>query len=204
MIHAYFKSFGILTDEEITLLCALATERNLKKTDYFIREGEINKDVAFVLSGTFRSFYVTDSGEEITYCFTFPNNLMSAYSSFITGEPTSENMQAITDAELLIIPKKAIDELVKEYPNGVKFLKMMAEQQYIELEKRVFQLQKNNALQRYSDLLHHQPAYIQQIPLQYVASYLGISQRHLSRIRKEMAFLDKCPAETIKTSPLLS
>ena len=56
------------------------------------------------------------------------------------------------------------------------------------LKKYCFQLQKNNALQKYELLLKNQPEYIQQIPLQYLASYLGITQRHLSRIRKEISF----------------
>jgi CRP-like cAMP-binding protein len=195
-IKNYLEIFNIFTDDEIEIFIQKTAKRNLNKQDYFIREGETCKEVAFVLSGIFRSFYISDKGEEITYCITFPSNLMTAYSSFITGQSTVENIQAITDVELLIIPKRIIDELVLKSPNWVKFLKIVAEQQYIELEKRIFQLQKNNALIRYSDLLNNQPEYIQNIPLQYLASYLGITQRHLSRIRKEISFLDKCPAKT--------
>ena len=188
MIKKYLKSFNVLTDDEIENIILLSTKRELNKTDYFIGEGETCKEVAFILSGTFRSFYISDKGEEITYCITFPNNLMTAYSSFITGQSTDENIQAITSVELLIIPKNKIDNLAMKNPNWVKFLKIVAEQQYIELEKRIFQLQKNNALQRYADLIKNQPEYIQNIPLQYLASYLGITQRHLSRIRRDMSF----------------
>jgi CRP-like cAMP-binding protein len=188
MIKKYLKSFNVLTDDEIENLIHLSTKRDLNKTDYFIHEGETCKEVAFVLSGTFRSFYISDKGEEITYCITFPNNLMTAYSSFITGQSTDENIQAITSVELLVIPKNKIDDLAMKNANWVKFLKIVAEQQYIELEKRIFQLQKNNALQRYSDLIKNQPEYIQNIPLQYLASYLGITQRHLSRIRRDISF----------------
>ena len=188
MIKNYLKLFNVLTDDEIENFIQLSTKRDLIKGDYFIREGETCKEVAFVLSGTFRSYYISDKGEEITYCITFPNNLLTAYSSFITGQGTDENIQSITSTELLIIPKNNIDDLVVKNPNWVKFLKIVAEQQYIELEKRIFQLQKNNALQRYTDLIKNQPEYVQNIPLQYLASYLGITQRHLSRIRREISF----------------
>ena len=87
-----------------------------------------------------------------------------------------------------MVRKNTIDDLALKNPNWVKFLKIVAEQQYVELEKRIFQLQKSNAAQRYSDLLKNQPAFIQHIPLQYLASYLGITQRHLSRIRKAFSF----------------
>jgi CRP-like cAMP-binding protein len=160
----------------------------LKKTEYFIREGEICKQVAFVLSGSLRSYYTSDKDEEVTYCITFPHSLMTAYSSFLTANPTQENIQAITDVELLMMQKIDFEQLVKQHFNWTYFLKTIAEQQYIELEKRVFQLQRTDAATRYANLLKDQPAYIQQIPLQYVASYLGISQRHLSRIRKEFHF----------------
>ena len=188
MIKNYLKSFNVLTDDEIENLILVTTKRDLNKADYFVRQGETCKEVAFVLSGTFRSYYISDKGEEITYCITFPNNLMTAYSSFITGQSTAENIQAITPIELLIIPKNKIDELAINNQNWVKFLKIVAEQQYIELEKRIFQLQKNNAEQRYGELIKNQPEYVQNIPLQYLASYLGITQRHLSRIRRKISF----------------
>ena len=187
-MRSYFKSFNILTEDEIEDFIELSATRNLKKADYFIQEGETCKDVAFVLSGTLRSYYVTDKGEEITYCIIFPNNLITAYSSFITGQSTPENIQAISAVELMVVRKDTIDDLALKNPNWVKFLKVVAEQQYVELEKRIFQLQKSNAAQRYSDLLKNQPAYVQHIPLQYLSSYLGITQRHLSRIRKEISF----------------
>lgn len=188
MIKEYLASFHVLTNDEIEEFLQLGTKRVLNKLDYFIREGETCKEVAFILSGMFRSFYFSNKGEEITYCISFPNSFMTAYSSFITGQSTNENIQAITPVELLIVSKERIDSLAKKSPNWIKFLKIMAEQQYIELEKRIFQLQKENAMQRYGNLIKNQPEYIQKIPLQYVASYLGITQRHLSRIRKEITF----------------
>ena len=187
-MRSYFKSFNILTDDEIENFIELSVKKDLKKADYFIREPETCKEVAFVLAGTLRSYYVTEKGEEVTYCITFPNNLITAYSSFITGQSTPENIQAISAVELMVVRKDTIDDLALKNPNWVKFLKVVAEQQYDELEKRIFQLQKSNAAKRYSDLLKNQPAFIQHIPLQYLASYLGITQRHLSRIRKAFSF----------------
>lgn len=187
-LYDYLTTFNILSDNEVKELIAASNLKVLDKSDYYIREGEICNDVAFVIEGTLRSYYFSNKGEEITYCITFPNNLLSAYSSLITGQETEENIQAITQVKLLVFSKDIIDTLALKYPNWIHFMKIIAEQQYIELEKRIFQLQKSNALQRYSDLLKNQPEYLKHIPLQYLASYLGITQRHLSRIRKEIAF----------------
>ncbi|MFA9212604.1 MAG: Crp/Fnr family transcriptional regulator [Candidatus Methylacidiphilales bacterium] len=187
-LKLYLESFHLLTETDIDNFIQLVSFKTFKKYDYFIKEGETCDEVAFVLSGSLRSFYISDKADDITYCITFPNNLMTAYSSFLTGQPTQENIQAITPTELLIIPKSKLEILVHQNLNWTYFLKIMAEQQYIELEKRIFQLQTSDAAKRYADLLKNQPYYIQKIPLQYLASYLGISQRHLSRIRKEISF----------------
>lgn len=187
-LRHFLQSFNILTDIEIDDFLQLSTYKIFKKAEYFIKEGETCKQVAFVLTGSLRSYYTSDKDEEVTYCITFPNSLMTAYSSFLTAKPTQENIQAITETELLIIQKSKFEILVQQNPNWIYFLKTIAEQQYIELEKRIFQLQKSDAAKRYADLMKNQPEYIQKIPLQYLASYLGISQRHLSRIRKEITF----------------
>lgn len=188
MIHQFFQKFGIFSDSEIEDFLQLFERKRLSKNDFFVREGEKCKEIAFIESGVFRSYYVSDEGKDITYCFRFPNDLIASYSSFISEKPSMENMQAISDAELLIIKKDKIQKLTDENPNWIKFLKTIAEQEYLELEKRFFQLQRDSAAQRYQSLLENQPNYIQDISLQYLASYLGITQRHLSRIRKGISF----------------
>jgi CRP-like cAMP-binding protein len=188
MISGFLKGFNVLTDAEINNFLKMGTIRHLLKGDFFISEGKSCKEVAFINSGILRSFFTPESGEEITYCITFPHTLMTAYSSFITSLPTQENIQAVAPCELLVVQKTDIDQLSQSSINWTRFFKIIAEQQYIELEKRLFLFQKEKAKKRYMDLLENQPAYVQQIPLQYLASYLGITPRHLSRLRKEIVF----------------
>ncbi|WP_067147121.1 Crp/Fnr family transcriptional regulator [Pseudotamlana agarivorans] len=182
------KTYNILTDDDIDAFIRLAIPKTLQKSDYYIQEGEICNSVCFVLSGLLRSYYMTEKGDDMTYCITFPHNFMSAYSSFLTGQATQENIQAIQTTELLVIPKDHMEKLSQTSSNWIQFQKVIAEQQYIELEKRIFLLQGSNATKRYAELVKNHPSYLQNIPLQYLASYLGVTQRHLSRIRKELAF----------------
>lgn len=184
----YLLSIGILTQSEIDEVISYTKRKSLKKNDFLIKEGQICNEVVFVESGILRSFFSSPSGEETTYCFTFPQRLSAAYTSFITKEETQENIQCITPVELLVLPSDKFHEFAENNIRWVKLLKLFAEENYIELEKRVFQLQRETAKKRYTDLILNQPEYIQQIPLQYLASYLGISQRHLSRLRKELSF----------------
>ena len=188
MLKTALKAFDVLTDDEIEKFIPFFTPKNLNKSDFFIKEGETCNEIAFIKSGLFRSFYITNKGEEIISCIKFPGSLMTAYSSFITGQGTFINIQAIIPAELLVVKKKVMDDFSNDNPNWMKFFRVIAEQQYIELEKRTFQFQSDSAIQRYTALIEKHPEYVQNIPLQYLASYLGITQRHLSRIRKEPHF----------------
>ncbi|WP_298534907.1 Crp/Fnr family transcriptional regulator [uncultured Algibacter sp.] len=184
----YLKSFNILSNDDINLFESKTTYKRIKKGDFFIKEGYTCKEIGFVISGIFRSFYYSSLEEEVTYCFTFSNSFISAYSSFLSQTKTAENIQALTDAELLIIPKEEILKLERSNINWLKFFKCIAEQEYIKMEQRIFILQKENAEKRYNDLMINNPEYLQLIPLNYLASYLGITQRHLSRIRANISF----------------
>jgi CRP-like cAMP-binding protein len=111
---------------------------------------------------------------------------MTAYSSFITGDPTPENIQALIKTQLLVIRKDDITKLKDSSLNWIILEKFFAEQQYIALEERIFSYQKEKAKQRYRDLVKKQPQLLQEVSLQHLATYLNITPRHLSRIRKEV------------------
>lgn len=183
-LKLFLAQFNLFTEVEIDEAMLLFSKKTFKKGSHFVREGEKCSEVAFIEKGVFRSFYMTPKGDEMTYCFRFPGDMMAAYSAFITGKGSVEYIQALSDAELLVIPKDRIDYLLAKSSAWIHFLKIMAEQQYLELEERVFQLQRDSAQERYQNLIEEQPEYIRRISVQHLASYLGITQRHLSRIRK--------------------
>lgn len=185
-MKSYLESFGILTKNEINAFDNLVIPKKLKKEEFYIKEGKISRDISFVRSGLLRSFYYNSQGEEITYCFTFSNSFITAYSSFLTQTKTSEYIQALTDVELYSVSREQILNLQKNSVNWLQLFKRLAEQEYIKMEKRIFLLQKETAEKRYEDLLENKSNYLQHIPLNYLASYLGITQRHLSRIRKSI------------------
>lgn len=185
-LKTYFRQFSFLSEKEIDEQVEKVIPKTLSKDEFFLSEGSVCDKVAFVKSGIFRSFYHTSTEEQITYCFRFPGTFITGYSSLLTGEPTRENLQALTDAELLVIPKEEITRLENASPSWLRFFKMVAEYEYIELEKRIFLLQKESAEFKYRELLEKSPNYLREIPLHHLASYLGITQRHLSRIRKNI------------------
>ena len=91
----FFKSLQLLSDNDLQKMDGLPISKTLKKGMFLIQEGKICNEIAFIKSGILRSFYINNEGEEITNCITFENELMSAFSSFITQKPTEENIQAV-------------------------------------------------------------------------------------------------------------
>jgi len=182
----FLKSLHILSEIELKQIDSLIYDKTIKKNEYLIQQGKICNEIVFIKSGILRSFYLTNEGKEITNCITFENELMSAYSSFITQSPTDENIHALTDTQLQIINKSDLLNLYQDSINWQKTGRILAEMQYVILEKRILSFQKKNAKQRYEELLRNHPNYIQYIPLNNLASFLGITTRHLSRLRKEI------------------
>ncbi|MCC9043398.1 Crp/Fnr family transcriptional regulator [Myroides sp. M-43] len=188
MLKTFFQRFTLFSEQEIVSILSLFTKRTIAKADYLVREGDYCEEIAFIESGIFRSFYTIESGDELTYCFRFPDDLVGAYSAFITAGKSIESIQAVVSTVVWVIDKRDLDALANTLPQWNTFLKTIAEQQYLELEQRVIQFQRTTAQERYKHLLFNHPTFVQYLPLQYLASYLGITQRHLSRIRKEISF----------------
>lgn len=183
-MKALFKTLGILSATELDMLDDILTERSLKKGEYLIEENTVCDEIVFIKSGALRSFYINNEGDEITNCITFENELMSAFSSFVTKKSTDENIQALFDTKLEVLHREDLERLYFQNINWQKVGRILAETQYVQLEKRVASFQKFSGKERYEELFSLQPKYIKLIPLQYLASFLGITPRHLSRIRK--------------------
>lgn len=186
MMEEYLRSFNLLTEAEIEDALRSARPKMVPKGEFLIQEGQVSKDVAFIASGFCMSYYHNTAGEEVAFCFAFPNSFITAFSSFISQAPTAENIVALTDMELLMLSREKVQEVTAVSPNWARFNQLMAEEEYMRLEKRVFLLQAETAMEKYQDLLTHHPEYLQLIPQSYLASYLGITQRHLSRIRQQL------------------
>ena len=185
-LEEIFRSYGQLSEKDIARGLDYFSPRSYKKGDFIIEAGQTCNLIAFIRFGIVRNFYISRKDEEVTYCMTFPNNFITAYSSFISSEKTFENIHALTYTEVLVIKKNDLLKLSSTSANWLKFSNYFSEQSYILMEKRLLILQMESAEKRYNDLMSNHPEMIQYVPLKYIASYLGITQRHLSRLRKNI------------------
>lgn len=161
------------------------TRRFLQKGEYLLRGGEVCNQVNFINKGSARVYNVVND-EELTINFAFEGNYITDYSSLVSRKPTTDYIIAMEDCEVLQLDYDTLQQIYEAYPVWQKFGRLMAE--YI----LVFVVERNKALlfdtpeERYLKLMKQRPKVISQIPLKYIASYLGITPEALSRIRKRM------------------
>ncbi len=175
-----------LTPEEINAIENAFGYLELSKGGFWVKQGKICDQVAFVVSGKLRNFYMEDAGNEVTCFFVTANHFISSFTSFLTNTPTHENISALEDTVLRVISKNDLEKLSVLIPKLQIFRRVIAENLFITMEKRVAILQSKTAYERYEKMLKENPEIILGVPLQYTASFLGITPQHMSRLRKEM------------------
>jgi CRP-like cAMP-binding protein len=158
------------------------TKIELNKNDFILQEGQISKHLYFLEKGCVRGFYNVD-GKDITQWFGFENDFVTSFRSFITQTPSAEYIHVIEDSVLWALDKEQLNNLLKTFPEIEKLVRIIYEQYYIRLEERYANAHFKTATERYENLLQYEPHILQRMPLGYIASYIGISQETLSRIR---------------------
>jgi CRP-like cAMP-binding protein len=176
---------SLTTEEKSTIEKAFSTIE-ISKGNFWVKQGKICDQVGFVVSGRLRNYYIDESGNDITCYFVTPENFISSFTSFLTNTPANENISALEDTVLRVISKKDLEELSVRVPKIQIFRRVIAENLFITMEKRIAMLQSQSAYERYERMLKDNPDIILSVPLQYTASFLGITPQHLSRLRKEL------------------
>ncbi|MCU0393074.1 MAG: Crp/Fnr family transcriptional regulator [Thermoflexibacter sp.] len=149
-------------------------------------EGKIPRYLYFIVSGFMRLFYYNDSGEEVTTHINCPPGFLTSYSDFIDGKISSENVECVTECELLRITKKDLDTITQESIPLKNFSIWVFQQSLSYNESRSKDLANLTAEQRYKKLLETNPQILHNVPLQYIASFLGMNAKSLSRIRRQI------------------
>ncbi len=184
-LHQTLSKFGKVSKEEILAVADKLKVLNLKKNEYFVKEGEIANYVAFVRSGYLR-IYFNHEGEESTRDISSINSFVTAFASFIAKTPSFEVVRAITKCELLIIHRNDLNWLYKQFPALGSIGRRIMEEMFVRMQKRMYSLLTLNAETRYRNLIKEKPDFLQNIPLQFIASYLGITSQSLSRLRRSI------------------
>ena len=177
---------GILTDENIAIVSGHFRHEKLKALDHFHEIGTRANSIAFVESGIFRFYTIDSEANDVTKYFIRENQFMVDLDSYYSGEPSAEAIQAMISSEIYIIKKTEMISLTEEIPNMYIFLKSFSEAQLLTKIKDNDFLNFGNSKTKYLEFIKRYPGVAQQVPQQFIASYLKITPQSLSRIRKDI------------------
>ena len=183
----YILQFGNLNKQQTDLITSKATVLELRKDDYYWEAGKTVKQIGFITDGVLRVYYYTKNGEENTRYFVDENHLILDGPENDGNYIPSEYLEAIMDCKLVVFSKKNwqdISETIVGWDNIIQ--KIMAKHHREKIERRS-ELVSQDATTRYLDFLEKFPSLANRVPLSFIASYLGITQSSLSRIRKNIS-----------------
>ncbi|MEO7120927.1 MAG: Crp/Fnr family transcriptional regulator [Ginsengibacter sp.] len=176
-----------ITAEEFDFCKALFLPKKLRKRQFLLQDGDVNKYTAFVSKGLLRSYTVDEKGNEHILQFAFEGWWMGDLYSFLTDEPSSFNMEALEACELLLITKPSWELLLNKIPAFERYFRILIQNNLIATQKRLMGSLSKSAEEKYVNLINTFPGCLQRVPQHMIASYLGITPETLSRIRGQMA-----------------
>jgi CRP-like cAMP-binding protein len=165
-------------------LASALKKNSFSKNTLLVKEDTVCNQLYFIERGCLRGFYNLD-GKEVTYWFGFENNFVTSFYSFISRKPGVENIQLLEDTILWSISFKELQQMFDKHHDMERMVRIIYEQSYILLEERLIRLQFKSARERYEQILSSTPHILNRVSLGHLASYLGISQETLSRIRSQ-------------------
>ncbi len=186
-IKAYLDQIAAISQVDWDFFVSRLQRRVIKKKTIFLELNSIENHISFIESGVVRLFIPKENPEkEITFGFSFKDQFVSAYDSFLTQTPSAYQLQALTDTTILSITYADLQEVYKQTQIGNLIGRLTAERLFLIKSKREQNLLNLTAEERYLKLFKERPELLKVIPLKYISSYIGVTAQALSRIRRRV------------------
>ena len=162
-------------------------ERLLAKNEYLLKAGRVSNEYFFLADGFVRAFTLNADGQEVTTNFFGKNRAVFEVSSLFMRTVSTESLQALTNSIAFCIDFETLNRLFHSLPEFREFGRAMLVKEFAAFKQRTLSLINKRAEERYVDLIETNGDLFQCAPLKHIASYLGITDTSLSRIRREYA-----------------
>ncbi|CAM3661582.1 Crp/Fnr family transcriptional regulator [Sphingobacterium prati] len=182
----YLFSIGGLSAAEIHFSAQFFKPIHLKKGDFFIHEDESCRHIGFIASGAVKAYANDKEGKENITCFKFENEFVTSFSEFVMQTKSRRSIRAIEDSIIYRISYPDYRYLLDQVTawNGV--IKLVVEQEYYQKERYLLNYNNKSAVDKYRYVLSNEPKLVQRIAMQDLASYLGVTQRSLTRVKGQI------------------
>ena len=171
-----------LTEEDEKYLLSLLQSRKLRKKNFLLQEGDVNKAGAFVVSGLLRMYSIDKNGFEHILQFAPPGWWIGDMKSFVTQQPGTLYVDALEDSEILLVEKTRLERLYEKVPSFERFFRILAENAIATYQQRLADYLSLPALDRYNNFCRLYPSLVECLPQKQVASYIGVTPEFLSKM----------------------
>ena len=181
----FFTNSNLVSQKTAEEIAGIFSPKEIKKNDFLFKEGRVCNEYVFLENGFIRSFAYDTQGDDVTTGFYSSGQVVFEVSSFFNRTISKENYQAIVDCEGWYITYEQLNNLFHSMPEFREFGRSILVKGFSSLKIRMLSMITETAEQRYDALLKTNPEIFQHAALKHIASYLGITDTSLSRIRKE-------------------
>lgn len=186
LLERIYQHPGIKVDE-VERICSAHEKVMFKKGDYLLREGQTSNDYYCLESGLIRAFAFSSEGKDVTTGFFSSGEIVIEIASLFLRLPTKENIQALTDCSCWKISLRTFQHLFDTVDGFSEWGRSWMSGVLFSTKQRSLSMITDSATERYLALQKEHPEIILQAPLKYIASYLGVTDTSLSRIRKDIS-----------------
>lgn len=183
----FLLQFGNLNKQQIDLIRSKISFKEIRKNEYYQEAGKVPKEIIFLTEGIMRVCYFDNKGDEVTKYFFDENRFIADINSYNQGISATEYIQAVTDCKYLAFSKATMSELSLTIIEWDNIIAKITAKAFAEKVDKISSMMTEDASERYQSFLEKFPNLANRIPLSYLASYLGITQSSLSRIRKNIS-----------------
>lgn len=184
-IKKHFEKLVSMSEKDWSIFSSKLVKHKFPKKSILLKLGQKENYLSFIEQGIVR-FYIPQEFKDLTFGFAFAGNFVSAYDFFLTQLPSNYQLETITETVVWSLTYDDLQSIYNETEIGNKIGRLASEDLFLKKSKREFSLLSDTAEQRYLNLFSEQPHLLKQIPLKYIASYIGIMPQSLSRIRKRI------------------
>ncbi|UOQ99927.1 Crp/Fnr family transcriptional regulator [Hymenobacter sp. 5317J-9] len=179
----FLQTRGIINAAQAVEIAGEFRSQTIARHEFLLREGQVSDAYFFLEHGLFRAFANDPAGNEVTTAFYPSGHTVLEVSSFFTRSPSQENIQALTDCAGWVINFAQLNALFHARPEFREFGRAVLVQGFAALKSRMLSMITTSAAERYEQMLKHSPEVLQYAPVKHIASYLGVTDTSLSRIR---------------------
>lgn len=183
-IRQVMKQMINVLEDELSDFLNKAVIKTFKRQEILSRPNVVPNEIFFINKGLIRVLVTDNEGTEHTIHFALENQFIADYSNFIQGQPSIYSLQTLEETEVVILPRTAIEWGYKNLTDGQKMGRLIAEYYFIYQDDRIKNLYVRTPKQRYDSITDVFPNIHNRVPQHMIASYIGITPIHLSRLKK--------------------